>query len=231
MRVVISGGAGVLGQALAAGFTGGGAVVHLVDQSEAVEEVAARIGATPHRCDVTDEDAVGALPSLGEVALLVNGVGAWPLHDIGRLDRRTWDAFLAANLTAAFLLTQHLLPGLRAARGSVVNISSAVAFKGNPDMAAYAAAKAGLLGLTRSLARALGPDGVRVNAVAPGLIRMSANDAQLAEGAYARARASRAIPEDLLPEDIIGAIRFLGSPGARMVTGQTIVIDGGVWMG
>ena len=230
-RVVVSGGAGALGQVLAASMVDTGAEIHLVDRVEAVVEVAERIGAVPHCCDLTDEHAVAALPSFDEVGLLVNGVGAWPLHDAASVERRMWDHLIEVNLTAAFLLTQHLLPGLRKAGGSVVNVASAVALKGNAQMVAYATAKAGLLGLTRSLARALGGDGVRVNAVAPGFVRMSANDVQWAEDAYEQARQARAIPDDLLPSDLVGAIEFLGSPGARMMTGQTLVVDGGVWMG
>lgn len=140
----------------------------------------------------------------------------------------TWDRVMAVNLRAPFLITQAASPHLIASgRGRVVNIASGSALRGNAERVDYVASKSGLIGLTRSLARALGPDGVTVNALLPGI---TATDSALATNPTAhfdKSRAARAIPRVGVPEDLVGALLFLCGPGSAFMTGQSLVVDGG----
>jgi len=224
---VVTGGAGAIGRALVASFAADGFRVHAVDRAEAVRDIAERAGGTGHVLDVTDEVQTAPLGELGPVDVLVNGVGAWPLTSFDELTPARWRASTEVNLHSAYVTTWTCRHALRAAAGAVVNVTSAVAIKGHPEMIHYAAAKAGLIGLTRSLALALGPDGVRVNAVAPGLVQTEANEAVWAPERQAAFRATRALPVDIGVDDVVAAIRHLASPQARAITGQTVVVDGG----
>jgi NAD(P)-dependent dehydrogenase (short-subunit alcohol dehydrogenase family) len=227
MTAVITGGAGALGRVLAVRLAEQGHVVHLVDRSPAVHQVAEQVGGVAHVLDVTDDDQLLALGAIEEVDVLVNGVGAWPLITIDELTPARWRELLEVNLTSAFVVTQVLLPGLRRSRGAVVNLSSGIGLKGHPLLVHYAAAKAGLIGMTKALALALGPDGVRVNAVAPGLVSTPANRESWGAEAEAAFRAQRALDVDLHEADVVDAVAFLASPAARTITGQTLVVDGG----
>lgn len=224
---VVTGAAGAVGAALAASFAADGYTVHGVDLNPDLDTVMTRIGGVAHRADVTDEGQLGALAALPSVDVLVNAVGAWPLLSFDELTPRRWRRGLEVNLTSAYVVTWTCRSGLRAARGAVVNLTSAIAFKGNPLMVHYTAAKAGLIGLTRSLALALGPDGVRVNAVAPGLLATAGNDDVWTPEQQDAFRATRALRADLHVADVVPAVRHLAGPGAAAVTGQTIVVDGG----
>ncbi|MFJ6654324.1 SDR family NAD(P)-dependent oxidoreductase [Microbacterium sp. NPDC091313] len=225
--VVIAGGAGAIGRALAAGYTADGCQVHLVDAAPHVEDVAHEIGARAHRADVTDPAVTTTLASIGEVDVLVNAIGAWPTMSIDELDPEAWRRSTRVNLDAAYFAVWGCRDGLRARRGAIVNLTSAVALKGHARMAQYAAAKAGVIGMTRSLALALGPEGVRVNAVAPGLVLTEHNATLWSDDERAQFRATRALPIDLAVEDVVDAVRFLASARARAITGQTLVVDGG----
>ena len=228
--VIIAGGAGALGGALARTYVEDGARVKLLDSAGSVEDVATDLGAQGFACDVSSATDLARLPMWDRVDVLINAVGSWPRHRVDDLDRGLWDELLTINLTSAFTMTRHVIGSLRTARGAVVNLSSAVALKGHEEMIPYVTAKAGLLGLTRSLARALGPDGVRVNAVAPGLIRTATNDSRWEDQVYASVREQRALARDQMPQDVVGAVRFLAGPSSDFVTGQTLVVDGGVLM-
>jgi NAD(P)-dependent dehydrogenase (short-subunit alcohol dehydrogenase family) len=227
-RIVVTGGAGALGRVIAAGFVDDGAKVELVDSSDAVGAVAAELGCVAHLADVTDETALTDLAGAGPVRCLVNAAGRWPITPFRELDLDTWNGVIASNLTGAMLTTRVLLEDLRAGEGCVVNLSSATAFSGGPPgLTAYVAAKAGLIGLTRSLARELGAWRIRVNAVAPGFVDTPGNRAAMPEEAFGRAVAARALGRPLVPDDVVGAVLFLASPAAALVTGQILVVDGG----
>lgn len=226
--VVITGAAGEIGRLLAQSFASDGDDVHLVDIAPETFALAALIGGSAHRVDVTDEQSVGMLASIDRVDVLINGVGAWPQASIDDLTVDMWRRTLDLNLTSAFLVTKAFLPALRRTEGAVVNISSAVGIKGSARLIAYATAKAGLIGFTKSLAQELGGDGVRVNSVAPGLVDTAANRAAWGGGFMSAMRASRPLSRDQQPDDVVGAVRFLASDAAAFMTGQTLVVDGGI---
>ncbi|UCC47647.1 MAG: 3-oxoacyl-[acyl-carrier-protein] reductase [Gemmatimonadota bacterium] len=186
-------------------------------------------------CDVTDADCVAEMvdvveAELGPVSILVNNAGLTRDKLLLRMQDEDWDLVLNVNLKAAFNLTKIVARGMTRRRaGAIINVSSVVGLMGNTGQANYSAAKAGLIGLTKSVAKELAPRGIRVNAVAPGFIQtqMTAHlDAETREGLLGQ------IPMGELgrPEDVAPVIRFLAGPGARYITGQVIVVDGGMLM-
>lgn len=224
---VITGAAGAIGAEMVARYASEGHLVHLVDRSPAVIAGAEAVGGTAHVLDVTDPEAVAELAAIERIDVLVNGVGVWPLVPFDDLDPVAWRSYVDVNLNAAYSVIWSCRAGLRAAEGAVVNVASAMALKGHEQMTHYAASKAGMIGMTRSLARALGPDGVRVNAVAPGLVATPQARESWGEDGAAAFRATRSLNVDITVRDVVEAVAFLGSPAARVITGQTLVVDGG----
>ena len=168
---VVAGGAGSIGRVLSAGLADRGYRVVILDAAAGAGQVARDAGAEARQCDLTDHAAIlASVSDLERVDVLVNSVGSWPRAAVDAFDPDEWDRLIRLNLSAPMYAIAALLPQLRAARGSVVNLSSTTALRGAPTMIAYSAAKARLLGLTRSLAVALGPDGIRVNCVLPGVL-------------------------------------------------------------
>jgi NAD(P)-dependent dehydrogenase (short-subunit alcohol dehydrogenase family) len=224
---VITGGAGDIGRSLARGYARDGYRVHLVDRSDSVLDAAADVAGVGHVLDLTDPAAVGALAAIDRVDVLVTAVGTWPLLTFDELTPDVWSTQVDINLNSTYFAIHSLRAGLRAARGSVVCIASAIALKGHPQMASYAASKAGVIGMAKALALALGPDGVRVNSVAPGLVSTDAQRELWGEERAAAFRATRALDLDITTDDVVEAVRFLASPAAGSITGQTLVVDGG----
>ncbi len=172
-----------------------------------------------------------AAVALGPLGVLVNNAGAYPLADLLQVKAAEWDAVLAQNLTSALACLQ--AAGRRMAargQGAIVNVTSIQAFRPAPALAHYSAAKAALEMLTRSAALELGPSGVRVNAVAPGLVWREGLETAWPEG-VARYRAAAPLGRVAQPEDVADACLFLASRAARFVTGTTLVVDGGVLAG
>lgn len=174
--------------------------------------------------------AASALAVQGRVDVVVNNAGMAVRAPIDQLSAATLDQLLAVNVRAALLLVAGLVPAMRAAGGgSIVNLSSVSGVVGTPQRAAYAATKGAIDAATRSLACELGPDGIRVNAVAPGVV-----DTEM----WARNKAVPNVVEDIealtplrrwsVPDDIADVIVFLASDAARFVTGETISADGGL---
>jgi NAD(P)-dependent dehydrogenase (short-subunit alcohol dehydrogenase family) len=178
------------------------------------------------QCDISDETSVAtAFEMLGEffrngLGLLVNNAAISDPHTgaVEDMSLDAWSRYLAVNLTGAFLMTRAAIPHLRRGRGSIVNIASTRALMSEPDSEAYAASKAGLLGLTHALAISLGPE-VRANAIAPGWIVTGGDLSDEDHAQHPAGRVGRV-------EDIAEAVDYLA--GAGFVTGEVLVIDGGM---
>ena len=157
-------------------------------------------------------------------AALADGVGGKPFHAI---EPAEFDRILSVNLRGTWLVSRALYPQLRArGDGRILNIASDVAFYGPPRLAHYVASKGGIVALTRAMARDAGPDGITVNAVAPGITECEATQGIPAER-HELYRLNRALPRTQQPADLVGAVRFLLSDAAGYVTGQTLPVDGG----
>jgi 3-oxoacyl-[acyl-carrier protein] reductase len=204
----------------------------LAETASAVAAARSGARALTHIVDVTDsaalEAVVGAvLTEGGRLDAVVANAGQSQDGLILRFKPADLDRLLEVNLKSAFALSAAVAkPMIRARAGAIVFVSSIVGISGNAGQTAYAATKAGLLGLTRSLAKELGSRNVRVNAVAPGLIE-TAMTADLPDAARAAFLGGIALGRPGTPEDVAGVVTFLASDAARYVTGQTIVVDGG----
>lgn len=228
--VVIAGGAGEIGRVLAQRYAAEGNEVIIVDRDSSAHELAHSIGGKAYVLDATVPESLSDLQQITRVDILINCVGSWPLIALDDLNPQRWRELVDINLNSAYSIIWACRNALRAASGSVVNIASAIAFKGHAEMAYYSAAKAGVMGMTRSLALALGPDSVCVNAVAPGLVETEINRSTWSDEDRARFLASRALPITLSVEDVVSSVCFLASPEARAITGQSLVVDGGTVM-
>lgn len=185
--------------------------------------------------NVTDSAASDALladlaKEFGAITVLVNNAGITRDNLAMRMGDDEWDAVIDTNLKAVFRLSRALMRGMMKARfGRIVNISSVVGHSGNPGQANYCAAKAGVAGLSRSLARELGSRNITVNCVAPGFIATDMTHA-LTEEQKAAMLASIPLGRAGTPEDVAGAVGFLVSPTGAYVTGTTLHVNGGMFM-
>lgn len=227
--VIVTGGAGGIG---------GGAVAALLERGArvAVLDVTPSAAATVSlRCDVTDPGAVeqavaDAAEALGGVTHLVCAAGVVSEHPVTELEPREWHRVVDISLTGAFLVARSAAPHMaRAGGGAIVTTSSGWATKGYPSGAHYAAAKAGVEALTKSLALELAPHGVRANSVAPGPVRTAMI---LDNPAFDTAGRVAAIPLGRLGEvaDVVDPMLFLLGDGARWITGQVLHVNGGMLM-
>ncbi len=237
---LVTGAARGIGRAVARRLARGGAVVVCADCEAAdetvklvVEEVHGRAEAIA--LDVTDgaaaAEAVRALVERhARLDILVNNAGITRDQLLVRLKPEDWQLVLTVNLTGAFNLSQAAAKVMMRQRsGRIINVASVIGLMGNAGQCSYAASKAGLIGLTKSLARELGSRNVTVNAVAPGFIQ-TAMTAGLDEKQRAALLAAIAIPRLGEPEDIAEAIAFLAGPGASYITGVVLNVSGGLYM-
>ncbi len=235
---LVTGASGGIGAAIAKALHQAGAGVVLSGtRADALDALAGdlgnRVAVVP--CDITERSAVDAAISaaeaaLGPVDILVNNAGVTRDGLSMRMKDADWDDVLAVDLTAAFKLSRAALRNMLKARwGRIVNITSIVGHTGNPGQANYAAAKAGLAGLTRSLAAETAARGVTANCVAPGFIQTAMTDALTEKQ---RDAIGERIPAGRMgaPEDIAAAVLYLASDAAGYVTGQTIHVNGGMAM-
>jgi len=241
---LVTGAANGIGRASALAMARAGADLAVIDrEAEPLEAVAAEIRGLGRRCvaraaDCTDAAALtGAVQAceaeLGAVDILFNNVGQSARDKASYFlesEEATWRFVLEVSLLTAMRTSRLLAPKMVArGRGRIVNMSTESAFYGDTGLADYAAAKMGVVGFTRSLARELAPSGVAVNVVAPGAIRTRAHD-KLPPAVLDKIRQSVPMGFVAEPEDVANVVLFLASPAARYVTGQTVLIDGGRWM-
>lgn len=236
----ITGGGSGIGATLTEGFLMQGAKVTFIgrsDASEFVEDVTARTGNRPIfvQGDITDNKALRGAIDLaaerhGPVKALVNNAANDKRHNTLDVDEDFWDWMIAVNLKAYFFACQAVLPQMQAAgRGRIVNFSSISYMMGNAGYPIYTASNAGINGMTRSLAREFGPDGIGVNALAPGWVLTDKQKELWATPEGLAAHLERAcLKTHLEPRDIVEATLFLSSDASRMMTGQMMVVDGGV---
>jgi 3-oxoacyl-[acyl-carrier protein] reductase len=239
---LVTGASQGIGRAIALELAAAGATVVLAARNEGkLAEVKAAIEAAGGKAesfalDVSNEDSIKAtakeiVAKLGAVHILVNNAGVTRDGLVLRMKSTDWDEVLNTNLKGAFLLTQALLqPMMKARWGRVINITSVVGELGQAGQANYAASKAGLIGLTKSLAREFASRGITVNAVAPGFIEtdmthvLTDDQKKAMLGAVPLARAGTVA-------DIAAAVRFLASDDAGYITGHTLDVNGGMYMG
>jgi 3-oxoacyl-[acyl-carrier protein] reductase len=227
-----------IGRAIAETLAGAGARVAVVGRDVVrAEEVAKALGggAAGFSCDVADIASVNALvesvdKAFGTIDILVNNAGLTRDNILFRLKDDDWDAVLDANLRGAFVAIRAVARGMMKRRwGRIINIASVVGITGNKGQANYAASKAGLIGLTKSVAKELASRNILINAVAPGFIETDMTAAMTGE---ARTAMSGQIPLERLgtPADIAAMVAFLASEHASYITGQVLVVDGGLVM-
>ncbi|WP_327287043.1 SDR family oxidoreductase [Streptomyces sp. NBC_01198] len=237
-NVVVTGGSRGIGRAIVLGLAAQGATVtacyvHESDAVEALRKELADLGARAElvRCDVTDAAQTTVLAARvseahGPITGLVNNAGVISHLPLEALTPEEWHRIVDTNLTGVYHLSRAALPHF-ADDAAIVNISSAVAHHGMPAAAHYVASKAGVMGLTRALAKELGPRGIRVNCIASGLIETDQMQAVSEEG-KARYRQMIALGRLGRPEEIADAVLFLLSRAARYISGATLDADGGI---
>jgi len=240
-RVLITGGASGIGEALVAEFAAQGARVAFLDiQDQAAASLIAQIAAAGHpwplyrNCDLTDIHAMRAavaetVTSLGGLDILINNAGNDRRHAIQEVTPELWDHLMAVNLRHQFFVTQAALPALRhSGVGSIVNMSSIAWIIPSVGLPVYVAAKAAIVGLTRTLAHDLGKDNIRVNAILPGAILTEKQRKLVLTPEYtAEILANQALKRQLVPEEIARLALFLAADDSSAITGQSHIADAG----
>ena len=247
-RVIVTGAGQGLGREFALHLAGLGANVLAADvrpdRLRATHEHASAQGVEIHATttDVSDpeqtralaataNDVLGGLDALVNNAAIVEGLGRRPFDEIGDDE---WDRVLEVNVKGAWLCAKGAVPLMRdAGGGSIVNMASEVAFSGSPGLAHYVTSKAAVIGLTRGLARELGRDHIRVNALAPSAVLTDGTReffGDKTDRALEVIKTGQSIQRNLTPPDLVGAVIWLVSDASCFVTGQTIAIDGGTVM-
>ncbi|MGH8641333.1 MAG: SDR family NAD(P)-dependent oxidoreductase [Burkholderiales bacterium] len=244
---IVTGGGHGIGKAYALGLALEGAKVVIAEiDSRAGELVAtdlARQGyaAMAVRTDVADrasaeEMARRAIAAYGRIDVLVNNAAIFatvPMsrEPFDRIDIEEWDRMMAVNLRGTWLACRAVIPDMRKrGYGKIINVSSGTALKGSASRIHYVTSKAGVLGFTRTLAREVGKDGIRVNCVVPGNTLSEENAAEDVVRMRTAAADERALKRVQRPEDLVGAVLFFASADSDFVTGQSLVVDGGAYM-
>ncbi|MEQ1888830.1 MAG: 3-oxoacyl-[acyl-carrier-protein] reductase [Alphaproteobacteria bacterium] len=235
---LVTGATGGIGGAIARMLHAQGATVGLSGtRQDVLKGLAAELGTRAHilPCNLSDAAAVEALPkqaeaAMGQLDILVNNAGLTRDNLFIRMKDEEWDTVLAVNLTSAFKLSRGVLRGMMKRRwGRIISITSVVGVTGNPGQGNYAASKAGMIGMSKSLAQEIASRGITVNCVAPGMIKTAMTGA-LDDGQ--RERLLNAIPAGRLGDsaDVAACVLFLASEEASYVTGQTLHVNGGMAM-
>jgi 3-oxoacyl-[acyl-carrier protein] reductase len=241
---LVTGGSRGLGRAIALAFAGQGAdvAVNYRGNAEAADEVAGQVTGMGRRAvtvqgdtgagrDACEAIVRAALEELGSIDILVNNAGITRDNLLMRMDAEEWDAVIDTNLSGPFWMTRAIArPMLKARSGRIINMSSAAGRMGNAGQANYAAAKAGLIGLTKTTARELASRGITCNAIAPGLIETDLT-ADLPPGASEALTGMTPLGYIGAVDDVAAAAVYFASDEARYVTGQVLGVDGGIVMG
>jgi NAD(P)-dependent dehydrogenase (short-subunit alcohol dehydrogenase family) len=241
--VVVTGGATGIGRAYVAAFAETGANVAIVDVlDEPGRELARKLtdagsSAIFVHTDVTSEQDTAAMAAtvfkeFGGVDVLVNNAALYmnieKKRPFDEIPIEEWDRMMAVNVRGVWLCIKAVVGSMKSAgQGKIVNIASAVFHAGVPNFSHYSASKGAVIGLTRALARELGPFNINVNAIAPGLVSNEASRKVNTEEYLDRAAAGRAIPRQMQEDDLLGTVLFLASQDSSFITGQTFVVDGG----
>jgi 3-oxoacyl-[acyl-carrier protein] reductase len=230
---LVTGGSRGIGAAIAAELAHAGAsvVVGYNTGAEEANALAAEIGGRAVQADISSaEDAARLVEEAGDLDILVNNAGVTRDGLLARMPDEEWREVIETNLSSVFYTCRAVTrPMMKKRAGAIVNVSSIVGLHGNFGQTNYGAAKAGIIGFTKSLARELGSRGVRANVVAPGYVKTRLTDAIPEEG---RALMLTNTPLGRLgdPEDVAGAVRFLCSDEASFITGEVLLVDGGLGM-
>jgi NAD(P)-dependent dehydrogenase (short-subunit alcohol dehydrogenase family) len=239
LSVFITGGGSGIGAALTEGFLRQGAKVAFCQRSDATPFCDAMEAATGNRplflpCDISVTDQLQltldtAAKVQGPITVLVNNAANDRRHETLSTDEALWDWSMAVNLRSYFFACQQVIPGMQAAGGgSIINFSSISFMMADTGYASYITANAGIVGMTRTLAREFGPDRIRVNAVAPGwVLTDKQKDMWVTPESLARHLERQCLPDPIQPEDMVGVVLFLASGASRMMTSQTLILDGG----
>jgi len=234
---LVTGGSRGIGAAISRELAEAGArvAVNYRAGQEAAEKLASEIGGLAAQADVSSADEVQAVverveSELGDLDILVNNAGVTRDTLIARMSDEDWETVIDTNLRGTFNTSRAVARKmLRRRSGAIVNLSSVVGVHGNPGQANYAASKAGIIGLTKALARELGSRGVRVNAIAPGYISTELTDV-LNEEQRGLILGNTPLGRLGEPGDVAGAVRFLCSDEAAFITGEVLLVDGGLGM-
>jgi NAD(P)-dependent dehydrogenase (short-subunit alcohol dehydrogenase family) len=241
---LITAGAAGIGRVMAEAFIAQGYRVHVCDSDQAAIDSLLQVNPdiTTSRADVSDIDQVAQVfadlvEQQGRLDVLINNVGiAGPTAHVENIDPADWDRTIAVNLSGHFYSTRQAIPLLRQSRGSITNIASNAAFTGCPGRAPYAASKWGIIGLTKTLAMELGPDGIRVNAICPASVDGDRLNGVIERDAQRRGQTVEAIRDVYLrqsslrtfinADDVANLALFLASDPASKISGQAIGLDG-----
>jgi 3-oxoacyl-[acyl-carrier protein] reductase len=230
---LVTGGSRGIGRAIAAELASAGAQVVIGYRSggDEAEKVAGEIGGRAVQADVSNpEDAKRLVDEAGEVEILVNNAGVTRDGLLVRMSDDDWRTVLDTNLGGTFNTCRAVTRGMMKRRaGAIINVSSIVGVHGNPGQTNYSASKAGIIGFTKALARELGGRGVRANVVAPGYISTRLTN-ELPDELKEAMLANTPLGRFGDPEDVAGAVRFLCSDAAAFVTGEVLLVDGGLGM-
>lgn len=235
-KVLITGGGSGIGAGLVAGFVRQGAKVHFIDLvddiSDKIDTGFVDVMPVFHKCDLTDtpalEKALAAIVADGPVSILLNNAARDDRHTLAEVTSEFFDKNIAVNLKHMMMVTRAIVPGMKAAGGgAIINFGSISWHLGLPDLVLYETAKAAIEGMTRALARELGPDNIRVTTIIPGNVKTKRQEQWYTPEGEAEIVRSQCLPGRIVPENVASLALFLASDDASLCTGHGYWIDAG----